>query len=301
MNKNDLIILQSLPLEIKIKKSLRRIEEFIDYYGANYVYVSFSGGKDSTVLLDLVRKINKDIEAVFVVNPMQPETFQFIKTIDNLTILKPTMSFEEVIKKYGYPFISKEQANYLHDIRYSTEYMKERRLNGDEKGRFKLSDKYKYLINSPYPISHKCCEVMKKTPIKKYEKKTGKHPFIGTLAEESSLRTQSYLKTGCNSFNTTRPNSTPLGFWTEQDILEYIYKYKLPINKAYGEIIIDKNGKYKTTKCDRTGCIACGFGVHLEKNPNRFERMKEEYPKQYDYYFNKLNYKEICDYIGIKY
>ena len=301
MNKNDLITLQSLPLEIKIKKSLRRIEEFIDYYGANYVYISFSGGKDSTVLLDLVRKINKDIEAVFVVNPMQPETFQFIKTIDNLTILKPTMSFEEVVKKYGYPFISKEQANYLHDIRYSTEYMKERRLNGDEKGRFKLSDKYKYLIDSPYPISHKCCEVMKKAPIKKYEKKTGKHPFIGTLAEESSLRTQSYLKTGCNSFNTTRPNSTPLGFWTEQDILEYIYKYKLPINKAYGEIIIDENGKYKTTKCDRTGCIACGFGVHLEKNPNRFERMKEEYPKQYDYYFNKLNYKEICDYIGIKY
>ena len=54
-------------------------------------------------------------------------------------------------------------------------------------------------------------------------------------------------------------------------------------------------------QCSRTGCVACGFGVHLEKNPNRFEKMKEEYPKQYDYYFNKLGYKEICDYIGIKY
>ena len=169
-----------------------------------------------------------------------------------------------------------------------------------EKGRFKLSNKYKYLINSPFPISHKCCEVMKKKPIKKYEKLTGKVPFIGTLAEESALRTQSYLKTGCNSFNSKRPNSTPLGFWTEQDILEYIYKYKLPINKAYGEVIFENN-QYRTTKCSRTGCIACGFGVHLEKNPNRFERMKEEYPKQYDYYFNKLGYKEICDYIGIKY
>ena len=210
------------------------------------------------------------------------------------------MTFEEVVKKYGYPFISKEQANYLHDIRYSTEYMRERRINGDEKGRFKLSNKYKYLINSPYPISHKCCEVMKKKPIKKYEKLTGKVPFIGTLAEESALRTQSYLKTGCNSFNSKRPNSTPLGFWTEQDILEYIYKYNLPINEAYGKVVIE-DGKYKTTKCSRTGCMACGFGVHLEKNPNRFERMKEEYPKQYDYYFNKLNYKEICDYIGIKY
>ena len=300
MNKNELITLQSLPLEIKIGKSLRRIEEFIDYYGENGVYISFSGGKDSTVLLDLVRKVNKNIEAVFVVNPVQPETFKFIKTIDNITILKPEMTFEEVVKKYGYPFISKEQANYLHDIRYSTEYMKERRLNGDEKGRFKLSNKYRHLINSPFPISHKCCEVMKKKPIKKYEKTTGKVPFIGTLAEESALRTQSYLKTGCNSFNSKRPNSTPLGFWTEQDILEYIYKYNLPINEAYGKVVIE-DGKYKTTKCSRTGCIACGFGVHLEKNPNRFERMKEDYPNQYNYYFNKLNYKEICDYIGIKY
>ena len=163
-----------------------------------------------------------------------------------------------------------------------------------------LSNKYKYLINSPYPISHKCCEVMKKKPIKKYEKTTGKVPFIGTLAEESALRTQSYLKTGCNSFNSKRPNSTPLGFWTEQDILEYIYKYNLPINEAYGKVVFE-DGKYKTTKCSRTGCIACGFGVHLEKSPNRFERMKEDYPNQYNYYFNKLGYKEICDYIGIKY
>ena len=149
MNKNELITLQSLPLEIKIGKSLRRIEEFIDYYGENGVYISFSGGKDSTVLLDLVRKVNKNIEAVFVVNPVQPETFKFIKTIDNIKILKPEMSFEEVVKKYGYPFISKEQANYLHDIRYSTQYMRERRINGDEKGRFKLSNKYRHLINSP--------------------------------------------------------------------------------------------------------------------------------------------------------
>ena len=274
----------------------------------NNAYISFSGGKDSTILHYLIDMAlpNNRIPRVFINTGIEYNYIvEFVKELaskdDRFIILKPSQPIKPMLEKYGYPFISKEQANYLHDIRYSTEYMKRRRLNGDEKGRFKLSDKYKYLINSPYPISHKCCEIMKKAPIKKYEKKTGKHPFIGTLAEESSLRTQSYLKTGCNSFNTTRPNSTPLGFWTEQDILEYIYKYKLPINKAYGEIIIDENGKYKTTKCDRTGCIACGFGVHLEKNPNRFERMKEEYPKQYDYYFNKLNYKEICDYIGIKY
>ncbi len=158
-----------------------------------------------------------------------------------------------------------------------------------------------YLGHIKY-LANKCDYILipRIESLKKYEKLTGKVPFIGTLAEESALRTQSYLKTGCNSFNSKRPNSTPLGFWTEQDILHYIYKFKLPINEAYGEVIIEDD-KYKTTKCDRTGCIACGFGVHLEKNPNRFERMKEEYPKQYNYYFNKLGYKEICDYIGIKY
>ena len=127
MNKTELIMLQSLPLDIKVAKSKRRIQEWIDHYGEDKVYISFSGGKDSTVLLDLVRKVNKNIEAVFVVNPVQPETFKFIKSIENITILKPEFTFEEVVKKYGYPFISKEQANYLHDIRYSTEYMKESR------------------------------------------------------------------------------------------------------------------------------------------------------------------------------
>ena len=86
---------------------------------------------------------------------------------------------------------------------------------------------------------------MKKKPVKKYEHDTGRVPFIGTLAEESSLRQQSYLKTGCNAFEINRPNSTPLGFWREQDILEYIYINKLPISKAYGEVV-KEDGLYKT-------------------------------------------------------
>ena len=258
MNKTELLMLQSLPLDIKIAKSKRRIQEWIDHYGEDKVYISFSGGKDSTVLLDLVRQVNPNIPGVFVDTGLEyPETKEFVKSIDNVTTLRPKMSFKQVIEQYGYPMVSKEQANYLDDIRTSTEKMRIRRLEGDEQGRFKLSKKWHYLINAPFKVSHRCCLVMKKEPAKRYEHETGRVPFIGTLAEESTLRQQSYLKTGCNAFEGKRPNSTPLGFWREQDILEYIYINKLPINKAYGEVVYKENllgdKVYSTTKCDRTG------------------------------------------------
>ena len=117
MNKTELIILQSLPLDIKIMKTKRRIQEWIDYYGEDKVYISFSGGKDSTVLLDLVRQVNSNIPAVFIDTGLEyPETKEFVNSIDNVTILRPKMSFKQVIEKYGYPMVSKEQANYLDDI-----------------------------------------------------------------------------------------------------------------------------------------------------------------------------------------
>lgn len=301
MTKTELIMLQSLPLDIKILKTKIRIQEWIDYYGEDKVYVSFSGGKDSTVLLDLVRQVNPNIPAVFIDTGLEyPETKEFVKTIDNVTILRPKMSFKQVIETYGYPMVSKEQANYLDDIRNSTEKMRIRRLEGDSQGRFKLSKKWHYLIDAPFKVSHRCCNVMKKEPSKKYEHETGRVPIIGTLSEESSLRQQSYLKTGCNAFESKRPNSTPIAFWREQDILEYIFINKLSINKAYGEIIY-KEGVYSTTKCDRTGCIFCGFGVHLEKEPNRYQKLQLTHPQLHDYCMNKLGFKEVCKYMDIPY
>ena len=301
MNKNELIMLQALPLEIKVAKSKLRIREWVQHYGAENVYISFSGGKDSTVLLDLVRSEFPEIEAVFVDTGLEyPEIKQFVKSFDNVTILRPKMSFKQVIEKYGYPMVSKEQARYIEDIRHGSEYMKIRRLEGDEKGRYKLSNKYRYLINAPFNISSKCCDVMKKSPVKKYEKETGKVPFIGTLADESLLRMQTYMKNGCNAFNSKRPLSTPLGFWKQQDILEYIYINKLPIAPVYGDVI-KENDIYTTTKCERTGCIFCGFGVHLEKEPNRYQLLEKTHPELHKYCMEKLGFKEVCEFMNIKY
>ena len=68
---------------------------------------------------------------------------------------------------------------------------------------------------------------MKKRPVKKFEKQTGLHPIVGTMADEGGQRKSAYLRNGCNSFDGARPMSTPLGFWREEDIWEYIHKFKL--------------------------------------------------------------------------
>lgn len=160
--------------------------------------------------------------------------------------------------------------------------------------------KYKYLIDAPFKISNKCCDEMKKKPIKKYDKETGRKPIVGTMASESLARKNAWYKTGCNGFESKRPQSQPMSFWTEQDVLEYIVKFNLDYAKVYGDIVCE-DGKYKTTGVDRTGCMFCMFGCHLEKEPNRFQRMKETHPRQYDYCMDKLGLKEVLDYIGVKY
>lgn len=297
----ELFMLQALPLDIKIAKSKLRIQEWIDRYGEEGVYISFSGGKDSVVLLDLVRQVNPNIPAVFVDTGLEyPEIKDFVKKQENIIILRPKKSFKQVIEEHGYPMVSKEQANYLDEIRNSTEHMKKLRLEGDTKGRFKLFEKWHYLIDAPFKISHKCCKIMKKAPFIAYEKRTGKVGFVGNMASESSLRRQSYLRNGCNAFENNRPISMPIGFWTDQDVLSYIKMFGLEIASVYGDII-EENGKLKTTGADRTGCVFCGFGLHLEKEPNRFQRLEKTHPQLHAYCMDKLGFKDVCEYMGIPY
>lgn len=119
------------------------------------------------------------------------------------------------------------------------------------------------------------------------------------MASESNLREKIWMMYGCNAFNSKRATSQPLSFWTEQDVLQYIKENNIPIASVYGDVVykddsdqmrIEDYGiegcgteKLCTTGCDRTGCIFCAFGAHLEKGESRFERLKRTHPKQYDY------------------
>lgn len=306
MKRNFLKQRQNLPLKLKIELSKNRIKQFYEHFDGK-VYVSFSGGKDSTVLLHLVRSLFPEVPAVFVDTGLEyPEVRSFIKSFDNVITLRPEMPFNKVITEYGYPVISKEVAQFIEDNRRNPNGYTAKKFDPNSDyvkkygSRFCLA-KWNYLKDSDIKISSQCCRIMKKTPAKKFEKESGLKPFIATMAAESNLRKQEYIKKGCNSFESKRPASTPLGFWTEQDILQYLVENNLPYCSVYGEIKQDKNGKYYTTGAKRTGCMFCMFGVHNEKSPNKFELMRETHPKLHDYCINKLGCGRVLDFIGVKY
>ena len=166
-------------------------------------------------------------------------------------------------------------------------------------------EKYKYLLDAPFAISARCCYYMKKAPLNKFERQSGRHPITGVLACESKLREQSYLKFGCNGYERRRPLSQPLAFWREEDILRYLRMTGIPYTPIYGDIgeVKKRNGALtlKTTGVSRSGCMYCMYGVHLEHEPNRFQLMQVTHPQQYDYCINKLGCGTVLDYIGVPY
>jgi len=306
----DLKIMQSWPLERKIQVAQLRIMEWYERWEGK-VYISFSGGKDSTVLLDLARRMYPDIDAVFVDTGLEyPEIRAFVKTKDNVIRLTPDMSFDKVIAKYGYPLISKEVSDSIYNARSKPDGCRSKKFDPDSDyckkyGAMYDLSKWRYLLDSDIPISHLCCDVMKKKPVKKYEKETGNYPILGTMACESTHRRREWLKDGCNGFTKKRPTSQPISFWTEQDILKYLLDFNIEYSSIYGDIVSEK-GKLITTGEKRTGCMFCMFGCHLEKSPNRFQRMKITHPKQYDYCIrpieeNGLGLGKVLDYISVKY
>lgn len=190
--------------------------------------------------------------------------------------------------------------------------------------------KYKFFLEDDAPIiSSMCCNIMKKYPAHDYSKKTGRHAMTAEMASESRLRTQKWLQNGCNGFDLKIPKSTPMAFWTEQDVLLYIKTYNIEICSVYGDVVSDNetesqlngqmslndymgecggfdvgNPTLKTTGCQRTGCMFCGYGCHLEaEGEGRFELMRQSHPKVYDYIMRPkeeggLNYKEVIDWIN---
>lgn len=286
---------QSLPLDLKMELTIKKIESWYNHWNG-MVYVSVSGGKDSTVLLDIVRNRTEiddaqNIPACFCDTGLEfPENRDFVKTLDNVIWLKPKLNFKEVIEKYGYPVISKEQSQYISQYKSTkSDKLKNIRFNGNKWGRGKISEKWKFLIDAPFDISNKCCYYLKKYPAMKYEKTTSRHPIIGTMVNEGALRKSTYLRNGCNAYESSRPISTPIAFWNENDIWEYIRKYDIPYSKIYD------------MGYDRTGCMFCMFGVQHESYPNRFQKMEKTHPKLYKYCMENLKVGDVLDYIDIEY
>lgn len=336
--RKDLIEMQNWPLDRKIQVTQTRILEWYQHYEGK-VFISFSGGKDSTVLADLAAKVCKAHGYKLVLwfsntGLEYPEIVKHVKQFASELKIKyeipvelvidfpkdrkgKRITFKDVILKHGYPIISKEVAKAVKEARAAIEQgttetsVSYQQLCGTFKnpntGKKSAYNKrrWKFLIDAPFKISHWCCYVFKKAPSYRFEKETGFKPIIGTMAVESQTRRNLYLKEGCNAFEGAHPASKPLSFWTEQDIFEYLVKYEVPIASIYGDIVKDEEGKYTTTNLTRTGCVFCAFGCHLEDEPNRFQRLKKTHPKLWEYCMKPvdgggLGMKEVLDYLHIK-
>ena len=349
----ELLQMQSMPLHHKIEMTADRIDSWYGHYNSFErsqcddspfgVYLAFSGGKDSTVLRHIV--LNRclaahDCPAVFVDTGLEyPEVRKF--AIENAdVVLRPKMNFKQVLLKYGYPVIGKNQARYIRDLQNAhgqNDATVNLRLTGyNRKGEYcpsmKLADKWHHLKDAPFKISEQCCDVMKKEPMRRYQKQTRRMPIIGVMCCESNSREKSWLMHGCNAFDTKYPQSWPLSFWTENDVLMYLFLYEVPYAPVYGEIRcrykgeecpadkaremlsvenrradynLEKDFEFYTPGVSRTGCMFCAFGAHLESYPNRFQQMKETHPKQYEYCMKPvgcggLGMAEVLDHIGVE-
>lgn len=343
--------LLSLDLDDKVITSVEKLDEWYTAWGGQ-CYVSFSGGKDSTVLaylaawyLSSFRTPPWELNLVFVNTGLEyPEVQKFVneyadwlwrefpRVTVNLHRLRPKMNIRQVVTKYGYSVIGKDVAHRIETARRSPESRSMKLLRGEvlraDGGKSMYNcEKWEFLISAPFLISDKCCGIMKKSPAKSYERRADVKPTTATMAEESLLRMQKWRETGCNAFEGKRPLSKPMSFWTEQDVLRFIAERGLPYASVYGDIVASDGEndygatlidcKLHCTGCQRTGCMFCAFGAHLEKGENRFERMKHTHPKHYDFCIGGgaydpvdglwkptekgLGYGRVLDYIGVRY
>lgn len=299
---------QSLSLDEKVSMTKKFIQKYYDD-NSGKVYVSFSGGMDSNVLLHITRSVIPNMRGVFSNTGLEyPEIVKFVNTFENIDIVKPKMRFDEVIEKHGYPVVSKKVSRFVSDLQNPTEKnvrVRSLRLTGistvTQPGvqikSMMLPIKWRKLVDAPFKISDKCCDKLKKEPLNRYVKETGRKRIIGVMADESDTRMRQAKRVGIVSDDYCQP----MIFWTRQDVLTYTIKNNLPYCSVYGDIIKKEDGTLDTTGEHRTGCMFCMFGVHMEKGENRFQRMKRSHPNQYKFCMEKLGCQKVLDYIGVKY
>lgn len=306
----------SWSLNQKIEHAKKRIREFYSATDGK-VYVSFSGGKDSTALLHLVRSIYPDIPAVFVNTTNEfVEILTFVKHTENVITIFPKMSFNQTVEKYGFPLVSKKVARAIADLREnkpSTANVRNLYLTGyNRKGEFiksfKLAKKwYPLFQEAQFNITKKCCDVLKKEPFHRFEEESGLSGFVGTMVDDGQQRRSDWLQNGCNIFNSKKRSvSRPLSIWTEQNVWEYIKLYGVPYAKIYDDIL-DNKGDVIIQGEKRTGCAYCAFGADQEESNlcqlNRFQRLKLRKPKQYERMMKLKNsgvtFSEALDFIKV--
>ena len=274
MTYKELTQRQQWTLSQKIDHSLGVIDEFASRFSGQ-VFVSFSGGKDSCVMLSLVEVILPQVQCVFVQTGCEmPAVVRFVREMQadhNIRMIRPRKTMKEIFSKCGFPLVSKEVSHDIENCRknpYGISARKKLWLGNPNH----IPLRWMYLLNEPYEVSDRCCYHLKKAPVHKYIHDTRTYPFVGILASESRMRSTSYLRRGgCNSFDTNvraYPTSWPLAIWNDEDIWAYIRDRNLKLPEVYA------------LGANRTGCMGCGFGIH--RSSTALDTLRRLYPRWYD-------------------
>lgn len=332
--KAQMTAMQALPYEVKVRRAELRAREYIDKLdemGLN-AHVSV-GGLDSIVLLMFLRKIGIDVPAISV-SALEDRSIQKIHRDLGVISIMPGKPKVQILQEYGFPVISKKIAGRIDTLQHPTEKNKTVRhaiITGEcgaqghyaKNSRMKLPQKWLELfagyendnegVNyqiAPFLVSNKCCLYMKEKPCDRWAKEHKSRPFLGLMASEGGQREEALTEHGCNYFGKGVIRSAPFAPFLRQDLLQLALDLNAPVPEIYGEIARKMDGTLYTTGAQRTGCSMCGFGVHMETRPHRFDQLRMRNSKEWEFWMyrcctdpetgEKFGWGRVLDYIGVE-
>lgn len=329
-----MVAMQQQPYELKLKRAELRAIEFIaemDKRGHN-THISV-GGLDSITLTLFLRKIGIDVPAISVSN-IEDKSIQEIHERLGIERLKSYKTKIEVLNEVGFPVISKRIAgkiNLLQNPSDKNTTVRHAIITGEcgelghfaKNSRMKLPQKWLKLFagmankdygthykEAPFQVSNDCCYWLKEKPCDDWAKEHNSYPFLGMMASEGGQREEALIDHGCNYYGKTVMRSAPFAPFLRQDILQLSLDLEVPVPEIYGTIESHPSGVLYTTAAQRTGCSMCGFGIHMEERPHRFDRLRERNPKEWKFYMynccvddetgEKYGWGRVLDWIGVE-
>lgn len=336
----NFMVKQKQPYEFKKAYARMTALKFVEEcYKRDLNFHVSVGGLDSIVLFLFLKSIGINAPGVSV-SYLEDKSIQ--KIHKELGLIRITSAKRadgtawnksQILQEFGFPVLSKEVASKIEHLQSPTEKnatVRHAIITGEtgayggwqKNSKMKLAQKWLNLFagyenenenvnyqTAPFKVSSKCCYYLKEKSSADWSKGHNSVPFLGLMASEGGRREKSLMINGCNYFGKSTIRSAPFAIFNRQDILQLALELNAPIPAIYGTIEKDEKGMLYTTRAQRTGCSMCGFGIQLErKRPHRFDRLREDNPKEWHYWMyecctdeagEKYGWGKVLDYIGI--
>ena len=323
----------ALPYKAKVALARNRILQWRDVCWENgKTYAVSVGGLDSITLLALCRDTLPSCDGVSV-SALEDKSIQAVHKEMGVIPIAPIKSKVQILQEYGFPVVSKLAAAKIARLQTPGDDSPiiKAYMTGDEgpwgkfghNEKFKLPDKWIELFGglyghfrpdldckcAPFKVSDQCCYWLKELPMMQYQQEHQIWPYLGLMQSEGGRRQFSLRMHGCNYIGKDTARSCPFNYFNRQDLLQLALDLGVHVPEIYGEIVMDPDGTLRTTKAQRTGCSMCGFGIHLDSRPHHFDLLREQNPKEWEFWMyrcctdpatgEKYGWGRVLDWIGV--